>query len=645
MALFLVGPDEGSFFSKRKTLDFEQALEEVNNGDTIELVEGFSPYYEQKGNPKKIIIEKDITLLGHICESEDKRVYTNVINQVIIKNGANVTLKNICIKNNREKLNCLNIKYNSCVKLENVLIENESTSGENYPIVFIDGNSNVNFNNVIIKPSSNLDGNNIVNIKDSVLTASKCTINTGVKGNNATLNLKNTLISNTDTNGLFTNNQSIVNLNSVRINGGKITEDTSWPCVKLVNSEGIFRDVIIEQKNYNLALHLVEARVTIDNSRIDSLSSSTSNVNMKYTQIVESLAVQDNSKLESKFIDILGKENGKINLYANGNSSLDANTINFGKESYPNIKLERNAFFNVEQINFLSYDNDKEDFERDVNGNLIVIDKEVNIEYFGEKSPSQHLNELIGIQSVKKEVEEFVAVVQLNALRKEKGLKDSGMTLHSLFIGNPGTGKTTVARIIGELLYEKNVISEDIFIEVSRADLVGNYIGHTATKTREVLESALGGVLFIDEAYTLSVGGEKDFGLEAINEILSFMENHRTDIVIIFAGYTDDMNEFLKTNDGLKSRIPNTFDFPDYTIDEIIQIGLINIYELEYQINEGAYRELVYNNYEKSYDYSNGRWIRNLNDQIIRRMASRIMKVENPDVTMILDEDLYSLMI
>src|SRR5699024_790437 len=134
-------------------------------------------------------------------------------------------------------------------------------------------------------------------------------------------------------------------------------------------------------------------------------------------------------------------------------------------------------------------------------------------------------------------------------------------------------------------------------------------------------------------------------GLEAINEILSFMENHRTDIVIIFAGYTDDMNEFLKTNDGLKSRIPNTFDFPDYTIDEIIQIGLINIYELEYQINEEAYRELVYNNYEKSYDYSNGRWIRNLNDQIIRRMASRIMKVENPDVTMILDEDLYSLMI
>lgn len=148
---------------------------------------------------------------------------------------------------------------------------------------------------------------------------------------------------------------------------------------------------------------------------------------------------------------------------------------------------------------------------------------------------------------------EFIALAQMNKLRREKGLEDAPLTLHSLFLGgNPGTGKTTVARLIGKILYQKGLIKSDKFVETSRSDLVGKFIGHTAKQTREVLESALDGVLFVDEAYTLATGGENGFGREAINEILKFMEDNREDIVIIFAGYTKSMMDFLETNEGLK---------------------------------------------------------------------------------------------
>lgn len=643
MSIFLVGPNDETFFSKRTTWDFNEALEAANNGDTIEFTKDFSPYYEE--GSKKIIIEKDITLLGQLYETEEELIHTNIINQIFIKNEANVTLKNIHIKANNEKENCLLVRERASVTVENVIIENESTSNKNYPLVYLEENSTTLFDRVNIQANTKLDGNNKMVVKGASLTISNSIIHLGVKGSNAELIFENTDIHHPGSNALYTNDQSVIQLTSVYITGGKITEDAKFPCVKCDNSEGKLNNVLIEQPNYDAAFMLVNSNFTIDECQVDSLSSISSTVSINHTQIIESFSAKDRSTINSTRFDILGRENGKINLFANNHSSFQVDTINFGQESYPNIKLEYNVDFDVGQANLLEYNQENEDFQIDENGYLIILNKEIDIEFFGKKSSSQRLNELIGIENVKSEVEEFVAFAQMNLLREEQGLKGSVMSLHSMFLGNPGTGKTTVARIIGELLYEKNVIPNQVFIEVSRSDLVGNYIGHTATKTREVLESALGGVLFIDEAYTLSNGGSKDFGIEAINEILSFMENHRNDLVIIFAGYTNEMNEFLETNDGLKSRIPNLFDFPDYTIDELIQIGLIDIREQNYQINEEAYRELIYNNYEHSYDQSNGRWIRNLNERIIRKMALRIMEIENPDITKILDVDVYSLMV
>lgn len=255
------------------------------------------------------------------------------------------------------------------------------------------------------------------------------------------------------------------------------------------------------------------------------------------------------------------------------------------------------------------------------------------------------LQKLIGIANVKEQVNRFISLAELNQRREEQGQINNDFTLHSLFLGNPGTGKTTVARIIGEVLYQKGIIAQKKFIEVSRSDLVAGYVGQTAIKTREVLESALGGVLFIDEAYSLNPDSQNDFGLEAIDEILKFMEDHRKDMVIIFAGYTKEMTEFLKTNSGLASRIPHTFDFADYTPDEIVQIGLLGLHAASYEVDEEYYSEVVKNNYAKSDDHSNGRWVRNLNEQLIMVMSDRVAKSEHADINTILKEDLDAIAI
>ena len=213
-------------------------------------------------------------------------------------------------------------------------------------------------------------------------------------------------------------------------------------------------------------------------------------------------------------------------------------------------------------------------------------------------------------------------------------------TLHSLFLGNPGTGKTTVARILGNILFQKGVIKQKKFIEVSRSDLVGGYQGQTALKTRKVLKNALSGILSIDEAYTLYTGSNDSFGKKALDEILKFMEDHRRDIVIVFAGYTKEMYEFLQVNSGLKSRIPTTFDFEDYTPEEIVQIGLLGLHKQGYQVNEVLYGEIVKEKYLRANDHSNGRWVRNLNEKLLRQVSTRVAREGSKDYNSILDQDL-----
>jgi len=180
------------------------------------------------------------------------------------------------------------------------------------------------------------------------------------------------------------------------------------------------------------------------------------------------------------------------------------------------------------------------------------------------------LNGLIGLNGIKKEVNNLINMVSVHKMRKEHGLKSVDMSLHMVFSGNPGTGKTTIARMMARIYRSLGVLSKGQLVEVDRSGLVAGYVGQTAQKTSKVIESALGGVLFIDEAYSLTSKSENDFGSEAIDTLLKAMEDNREDLVVIVAGYDGLMDEFIHSNPGLESRFNRYLHFDDYTIDEML---------------------------------------------------------------------------
>jgi len=245
------------------------------------------------------------------------------------------------------------------------------------------------------------------------------------------------------------------------------------------------------------------------------------------------------------------------------------------------------------------------------------------------------LNDMIGLTTVKKNIREIQAYVEIQKRRQQEKLVSDPQVLHMIFRGNPGTGKTTVARIIGRLFKEIGVLEKGHLVEVERADLVGEYIGHTAQKTREQVKKALGGILFIDEAYSLARGGEKDFGKEAIDVLVKAMEDYKETVVMILAGYRDEMLYFLRCNPGLRSRFPIHIDFPDYTIWELLEIAGLMLKKRQYVLDPGA-REALRIKLEAvtgpgNEHSGNARMVRNIIEQAIRRQAVRL--VSKPVVT------------
>ncbi|MBC8006674.1 MAG: CbbX protein, partial [Prolixibacteraceae bacterium] len=237
--------------------------------------------------------------------------------------------------------------------------------------------------------------------------------------------------------------------------------------------------------------------------------------------------------------------------------------------------------------------------------------------------------ELIGLTPVKTRIRETAALLLVDRLRKQVGLTSGAPSLHMSFTGNPGTGKTTVAMRMAEILHRLGYVRKGHLVAVTRDDLVGQYIGHTAPKTREVLKKAMGGVLFIDEAYYLfRPENERDYGQEAIEILLQVMENQRDDLVVIVAGYKDRMVKFFQSNPGLSSRIAHHIDFPDYTPDELFAIARLMLEQSQYRLSDEA--EKVFKGYIARRmampNFANARSIRNALERARLRQANRLFE-------------------
>lgn len=276
------------------------------------------------------------------------------------------------------------------------------------------------------------------------------------------------------------------------------------------------------------------------------------------------------------------------------------------------------------------------------------IDLAKEMEESGVADVLRELDEdLIGLAPVKKRIRETAALLLVDRARRKLGLAHETPTLHMSFTGNPGTGKTTVALRMADLLHRLGYIRQGHLVTVTRDDLVGQYIGHTAPKTKEVLKKAMGGVLFIDEAYYLyRPENERDYGQEAIEILLQVMENQRDDLVVIVAGYADRMEKFFSSNPGFRSRIAHHIDFPDYKDDELLEIAEKMLEEQNYRMTDDARAALgeYITLRRKQPHFANARSIRNALDRARLRQANRLFESEKPiepdDLSVIEEEDI-----
>lgn len=245
------------------------------------------------------------------------------------------------------------------------------------------------------------------------------------------------------------------------------------------------------------------------------------------------------------------------------------------------------------------------------------------------QDPYKELASLIGLDSVKSEIKTLANLVQVQQEREKNGLKNATMSYHLVFTGNSGTGKTTIARIVAAIYHDLGILKKGHLVETDRSGLVAGYLGQTAVKTNAIIDEALDGVLFIDEAYSLSEDNDS-YGKEAISTLLKRLEDDRDRLVVILAGYTDEMKQFIKSNPGLESRFNRYIDFPDYSEEELLQIFMKQVEKFEYEVDDEALaivKEAIHNNFvNKDEQFGNARFVRNLFEKILANQANRLAK-------------------
>lgn len=255
----------------------------------------------------------------------------------------------------------------------------------------------------------------------------------------------------------------------------------------------------------------------------------------------------------------------------------------------------------------------------------------------------QELDEIVGLDKVKDYIRSLKSHMLMQQRRKAQGMKTMDISKHMIFMGNPGTGKTTIARLISSYMRAIGVLKQGQLIEVTRSDLVGKYVGHTAPMTMQVIKSALGGVLFIDEAYSLYRGKDDSYGLECIDTLVKAMEDYRDELIVILAGYDREMNDFLEANSGLRSRFPNIIHFDDYSADELLRIAISIAHKQDYRIDELAYPSLLayFSKVQANKDVpsGNGRLARNLVEKAILQQAKRLAYDNSNEIDLLIEKD------
>lgn len=321
--------------------------------------------------------------------------------------------------------------------------------------------------------------------------------------------------------------------------------------------------------------------------------------------------------------------------YGNKYSSFEFYSLKQYEEELADIALEEETYCQekrtpaVEEVDATSAPKTE---SADDNPNIVV--QEAVVDDATLEDLMEELNALTGLDGVKKEISSLTNLIKINKLREEKGLKPSNVSKHMVFAGNPGTGKTTVARLLSRIYAKLGVLSKGQLVETDRSGLVAGYVGQTAIKSQDVIKKAIGGVLFIDEAYTLSANkGESDFGQEAIDTLLKMMEDNRDDLVVVVAGYPDLMDQFLSSNPGLKSRFNKFINFEDYTSEELMAILEGMLEKQEFEVSEDdkpaiqeKLEEMVL---DKDENFANARSVRNLLEHAIRKQAERLVSLED----------------
>ena len=417
--------------------------------------------------------------------------------------------------------------------------------------------------------------------------------------------------------------------------------DTKNEVIDIIYEAAKYFNYILNSSKLDFSLYNLNEKISYDKyglisfNSLNGLTLEDNKVNNKFIyELTEFL------KKDEKIITLITGNNEELTNFFLGREELKNNYFNLTIEGINpdiqdiyNLVLTNVSIDEEMQVKLLDYITNTYNKEMDY-----VSYKNDLIKYisFNKKIPAikeektidevfASLNELVGLEKVKKVLHELVDVISL----KEKAgdsLKIKDINLHMVFLGNPGTGKTTIARLIADILYNLKYIKENKLVEVSVKDLVAEYVGQTAPKTMAVIEKSMNGVLFIDEAYTLATKNDNSYNAEAIATLIQAMENYRDKLVVIFAGYTKEMQDFLDSNSGITSRIGYTLEFDDYTTDELIQIFLGMTKKAGFEVTEDAidYLKEIIEKYRHMKNFGNARFVRNIYEKTVIRHASNV---------------------